>query len=273
MIARKRWNIGRFHPFMEILALGKFCRQRLTTRLTAGLSPANLLTVQSVNYRHPMPQPASPLVEPAHRRRKEARPAELTAAALDLFVEKGFAATRLEDVAVQAGVSKGTLYLYFDSKEALFKAVVREGLLPALAEGEDLVAGYVGSSADLLREVIGGMWRLIGSQRIGGIPKLVFAEARNFPEIARFYHEEVILRGTALIRSVVVRGIARGEFRLVDVSAAIHIVIAPVLMRMIWQHSMDICAAAGVGAEAYFGEYFAIMLRGLSVEPADPQGK
>lgn len=216
-----------------------------------------------------MPKPASCTKEPTHRRRKEARPAELTDAALDLFVDKGYAATRLEDVAARAGVSKGTLYLYFDSKEALFKAVVREGLLPALGEGESLVAGFTGTSADLLREVIGGMWRLIGSQRIGGIPKLIFAEARNFPEIAQFYYDEVILRGTALIRNVIARGIAHGEFRPVDVDAAIHIIIAPVLMRMIWRHSLDCCTVAGVSDESYFTEYFEIMLRGLQAAPVE----
>mgnify|MGYP000899704908 CR=1 FL=1 len=204
---------------------------------------------------------------PVRRRRKEARPAELTAAALDLFVDKGYAATRLEDVAARAGVSKGTLYLYFDGKEARFKAVVREGLLPALTEGEALVDRFSGPAVDLLREVVAGMWRLIGSQRIGGIPKLVFSEAHNFPEIARFYHAEVILRGTALIRSVIERGVARGEFRVADVNAAIHIVIGPLLMRMIWRHSIDCCTEAGVGDEAYFSTYFDIMLGGLCGEP------
>jgi AcrR family transcriptional regulator len=215
-----------------------------------------------------MPSPASSRSKPTHRRRKEARPAELTAAALELFVEKGYAATRLEDVAALAGVSKGTLYLYFDSKEALFKAVVREGLLPALAEGEKLVAEFTGDSATLLREVGTSMWRLIGAQRIGGIPKLIFAEARNFPEIAHFYHQEVILRGTALIRCVIERGIERGEFRVANVDAAIHIVLAPVLMRMIWRHSLDICAAAALPDETYFAEYFEVMLRGLRAESA-----
>ncbi|MEW6163734.1 MAG: TetR/AcrR family transcriptional regulator [Pseudomonadota bacterium] len=205
----------------------------------------------------------------SRRRRKDARPGELTAAALDLFVEKGYAATRLEDVARRAGVSKGTLYLYFDGKESLFKAVVREGLLPALAEGEQLVAGFAGSTEDLFREVAGGMWRLIGAQRIGGIPKLVFAEARNFPEIARFYQEEVIRRGTALIGSVLARGVARGEFRALK-TAAVPLVMAPVLMRMIWRHSLDVCAAANVSDEDYFAEYFEIMLRGLR---ADAKGK
>ncbi|GAB1391912.1 TetR/AcrR family transcriptional regulator [Rhodocyclaceae bacterium] len=213
-----------------------------------------------------MPNSLTAKVVLPRRRRKEARPAELTAAALEVFVEKGYAATRLEDVAARAGVSKGTLYLYFDSKEALFKAVVREGILPALTEGETLVAGFKGSSEELLRELIGGMWRLIGSQRIGGIPKLIFAEARNFPEIASFYHQEVILRGTAMIRSVIERGIKRKEFRKVNVDATVYLVIGPVLMRMIWRHSLDCCMAANVDDKAYFDEYFAIMLRGLRVE-------
>ncbi len=204
-----------------------------------------------------------PTTKPQPRRRKEARPAELTAAALELFVEKGYAATRLEDVAARAGVSKGTLYLYFENKAALFKAVVREGLLPALEQVEAVVAGFEGDSETLLREVVGTLWRLVGSQRIGGIPKLVFAEARNFPEIARFYYEEVIRRGTTLVRLVIERGIARGEFRPLDVGAAIHVVVAPLLMRMIWRHSLDCCTAAGVSDERYFAEYFAIALRGL----------
>src|SRR5512145_278407 len=88
------------------------------------------------------------------RRRKDARPAELTAAALDLFVEKGFAATRLDDVAARAGVSKGTLYLYFDSKEALFKAVVEDGIVPLFAAAEQQIADYQGGSADLLRHLL-----------------------------------------------------------------------------------------------------------------------
>ncbi len=200
---------------------------------------------------------------PTRQRRKEARPGELTAAALDLFVEKGFAATRLDDVAARAGVSKGTLYLYFDSKEALFKAVVREGLLPALAEGEQLVSAYSGDSSSLLREVIAGMWLQIGSQRVGGLPKLVFAEARNFPEIARFYHEEVIRRGTSLIASVVERGIRRGEFRPRNMLATVHILVAPMLMRMIWQHSMDGCGATAAPIDEFLDEYFAILLHGL----------
>ena len=136
-------------------------------------------------------------VEP-RRRRKEALPAELTAAALDLFVEKGFAATRLDDVAVRAGVSKGTLYLYFDSKEALFKAVVEEGIVPFLASAEQQMAEYDGEMIDLLRSLFSDWWQKIGATRLAGVTKLVISESRNFPEVARYYHDNVLVRGSAL---------------------------------------------------------------------------
>jgi AcrR family transcriptional regulator len=92
------------------------------------------------------------------KRRKEARPGELLAAALDLFVARGYAATRLEDVAQQAGVSKGTLYLYFENKEALFKAVIREGILPVLAENEEIAARHEGSTFALLEKLLNNWW-------------------------------------------------------------------------------------------------------------------
>src|SRR5512142_2099140 len=110
--------------------------------------------------------------KPRWERRKEARPAELLAAALELFVEKGYAGTRLEDVAHRAGVSKGTLYLYFENKEDLFKAVVRGNVLPVLQHGEKLVEALSGSSADLVRKLVRGWWELTGSTKIAGIPKL-----------------------------------------------------------------------------------------------------
>lgn len=90
------------------------------------------------------------------QRRKEARPAEVSAAALELFVEKGFAATRLDDIAARAGVSKGTLYLYFDNKEALFEAVIREGVLPLVDRDEAMVASHHGSAFELLRQILSG---------------------------------------------------------------------------------------------------------------------
>jgi len=126
------------------------------------------------------------VIEPRWERRKDARPGELAAAALELFVERGFAATRLDDVAKRAGVSKGTLYLYFDSKDDLFKAVVREGIVSRIVEFEDRMRAYEGSSADLMTLLVKTWWQKIGSTKLAGITKLMMSEAANFQELARF---------------------------------------------------------------------------------------
>ncbi|MBK7137213.1 MAG: TetR/AcrR family transcriptional regulator [Rhodocyclales bacterium] len=208
-----------------------------------------------------------PVTKTRWKRRKEARPQELTAAALELFVEKGFAATRLDEIAARAGVSKGTLYLYFDSKEELFKAVIREGLLPLLAEGEELMASMPGPASELFRAIVLRWWEIVGEGPIGGIPKLIFAEARNFPEIARFYADEVIERGKRLFVAVFRRGIDSGEFRPFDPQALVHIVISPLIMRVIWKHSLDCCGVTSVPLDDYLREYLELTLRGLRREP------
>jgi len=196
------------------------------------------------------------------RRRKDARPSELTAAALELFVDKGFAATRLDDVAARAGVSKGTLYLYFDSKEALFKAVIEEGIVPTLAAAELQLAGHSGSSVDLLRKLLFGWWQHIGGTRLAGVPKLIVSESRNFPELAQYYHDKVIVRGRALLRSVLQRGIASGEFRALDVETAIDVIIAPLLMLVIWRFSLCFCGRE-IDPDTYLGTHFDLLVHGL----------
>ncbi len=196
-------------------------------------------------------------------RRKTERPAELTAAALDLFVEHGYAATRLEDVARAAGVSKGTLYLYFDSKEALFKAVVREGIVSALECGERLAAAHRGSARALLEELLAGWWDLIGSRKIGGIPKLMFSECRNFPDLCRFYFEEVTRRGLRLIAAALQRGIDEGEFRDMDVELSAQLVWAPEAFLNLWQHAYGACDPRPVDASAYIRQHLDLLLNGL----------
>lgn len=178
---------------------------------------------------------------PVRQRRKEARPQELLAAALELFVDKGFAATRSEEVAARAGVSKGTLYLYYPSKQELFKAVVRENLAVHIAEGLQIVAQHQGSMADLLRFVMSEWWRRVGQGGAAGICKIMVAEARNFPELAQFYVDEVIEPSHQLIGSVLERGIASGEFRPVPLDETVQVMIGPVLQQMLFQSSFGAC--------------------------------
>ena len=201
---------------------------------------------------------------PRWSRRKQARPAELTCAALELFVERGYAATRLEDIAKRAGVSKGTLYLYFDSKEMLFKTVVREGLVPALERGERMLDEHRGSAAQLLRELVQGWWELIGNSPFGGIPKLMLSECRNFPELGRFYFDEVISRGYRLLGRVAQRGMDRGEFRRLDLDYVTRLVIAPVVLMAVWRHSFDFCDSHRLDAQRYLDHHLDLVLNGLT---------
>jgi len=204
--------------------------------------------------------------KPRWTRRKEARPQELLAAALDLFVERGYAATRLDDVASRAGVSKGTLYLYFTNKEELFKAMVRENVVPVLGEAEEMIDGYEGSSTELFREIVLGWWERIGNTKLSGITKLMMAEAGNFPEVTQFYHDEVISRGNAMIMRMLERGIERGEFRRTNVYQAMNLICASMLMLMMWKHSFSACRAEPMSPDDYLDSFIDLFLHGLLVE-------
>lgn len=201
-------------------------------------------------------------------RRKAARPQELVAAALDLFVERGFAATRLEDVAAAAGVSKGTVYLYFANKEELFKSVVRENLIPALAKGIDLVDTYDGPTPELLRELLLGWWGLIGATPVAGLTKLVMAESGNFPDIAQFYHDEVIAPGEKLFARVLARGAARGEFRAVPANPCTSLICAPLVYLMIWQRAFGTVSCEAIDPNAFVDQLLHMLLFGVTTGPA-----
>jgi TetR/AcrR family transcriptional regulator len=181
---------------------------------------------------------------PKRERRKEARPGELLDAALDLFVEKGFAATRAEEVAARAGVSKGTLFLYFQSKEELFKAVISENIAGRFTEWNEEFAAFDGSSADMLRYAMNMWWERIGATRASGITKLIISEAHNFPEVTAFYQTEVIQPGQALIRRILQRGVDRGEFAVDDMDHAVYSVIAAMVFLVMSKHSVGACVPA-----------------------------
>ena len=217
--------------------------------------------------------PHNPLTNeaaPKRSRRKEARPGELLEAALDLFVEKGFAATRVDDVAARAGVSKGTLFLYFPSKEELFKAVVRENIVGRFTEWNTELETFVGTTSEVLAYCYQVLWERIGATKASGITKLMFSEAQNFPEIAQFYQQEVILPGRALIRRILQRGMERGEFRQMDLEYGTYIVLAPMMFLMLWNNSMGPCALPdeNFSPEQYIRSQIDNILHGLCVRPA-----
>jgi AcrR family transcriptional regulator len=196
-------------------------------------------------------------------RRKDARPGEIVAAALASFAERGFAATRLEDVAAAAGISKGTIYLYFPTKEDLFRAVVRHAVLPNVAAAETDISGYSGASADILRMMAQRFLRLLDTD-LTAIPKLVLAESGNFPAIAQFYADTVLRRAFRLIEGVLTRGIERGEFRKVDVHNTLPLFAGPFLLLALWKHSLGRHTDLRFDPRTVAEAHVEMLLRGLA---------
>jgi AcrR family transcriptional regulator len=203
------------------------------------------------------------------RRRKEARPQEILAAALALFAERGFAAARLDDVALRAGVTKGTLYLYFPNKEELFQAVVRQALVPHIEWGESLL-DKPDEPATLLLERLMRSWAELAQSPAGAIPKIIISEAGNFPELARFYREEVIDSGLELMRRVLRLGVERGEFRSPDdLDNTVRCICAPIVLAMLWRHSLGRHEQMeGFEPDAICTAQLKLALDGLAIRPA-----
>lgn len=174
-------------------------------------------------------------LQPRWTRRKQARPNEILDAALKVFAEKGFAGARMEDIAKRAGVTKGTIYLYFENKEGVFKTLVRDSIGATLAGVTANARDFQGSARELLRFALTAMAHLLTASDRVVLPKIIIAESGNFPELARFYREEIIDKGLALMSGVIARGIEQGEFRNVPVEHAVRLCIAPVLLGAMWR--------------------------------------
>ena len=153
------------------------------------------------------------LAAPRWQRRPEDRPEEILDAAVAVFGDQGYARAKLEDVARRAGVSKGTLYLYFASKEELFREMVRTRIVPTVEEGEVAFEQWTGTSRQLLEDSVKRYWRVMTGERTACMVRLVKAEMHQFPELGHFYFDEVILRSRRLLTAVLQRGVASGEFR------------------------------------------------------------
>jgi AcrR family transcriptional regulator len=200
------------------------------------------------------------------RRRKAARPAEILDAALASFVERGFAATRLDEVARRAGVTKGTVYLYYRSKQALFRAVVEELVVPEVARAEREVRAFHGTSADLLRKLVHDWWRTVGLSRLRGIPKLMTAESGNFPDLARYFVTHVAQRARRVFAGVLRRGMRDGEFRRCNVEYAVRVLVAPLVFAAIWEGSLAKFDKP-YRMQRYLDTHLDMFLNGLSVAP------
>jgi AcrR family transcriptional regulator len=182
--------------------------------------------------------------EPRWRRLPGERPQQIIDAALAIFGERGLAAARLEDIAKHAGLSKGTIYLYFPNKEELFREVVRHTIVAQIERAErELAAATQQSASDTLAQFVRGYWGFLRSPNFAALFRLVHAELSGFPDLARFYSREVIERVFRLITGILERGVQNGEFRDVDPAVAARMLGPMLLMHALWCNHRDLFKA------------------------------
>lgn len=172
--------------------------------------------------------------QPKFRRRKEQRPEQITRAALSAFAEKGYDATRVTDVARRAGVSKGLLYLYFRTKEELFKAVVKSVVMPKLDALDDAVARTDLSAEAFLRGPFVSFAQELPRSPARMLVRLMVAEGPKHPDLTAWYWENVVGKGIAILKRLIERGVAAGEFRRSALQEFPQMLIAPVLFSIVW---------------------------------------
>ena len=177
--------------------------------------------------------------EPRWRRMPEERPRQILEAAFRTFSDCGLANARLEEIAKRAGVSKATIYLYFPNKEELFREVVRQTVGDAIDETERMIKGET-ATEDLL-QFMQAHWRFVRSATFPPLYRWVIAELSAFPDLAEFYSKEVTGRGHRLLRSIIERGMQRGEFRRMDPSVAARMLIALFVTHGNWCHQPKMC--------------------------------
>jgi AcrR family transcriptional regulator len=204
------------------------------------------------------------------RRAPAKRPQEILEAALALFVEKGFAATRLDDVAERAGLSKAAIYLYFKDKEALLEGVIRQTISANVGTMEGLARAHQGKVADLIPAILDFMAGRVEDTPMPSIAKLVIAESRAYPEIGRFYLKEVIGRGIPLFEGLIARGVAQGEFRAVDPALTVRSLVGPMLLGIVWKTVFEPLGGEPLDVRALARHHADLMLRALAPQPAGP---
>jgi AcrR family transcriptional regulator len=210
--------------------------------------------------------------EPRWRRLPEERPKQIIDAALAVFGERGLAASRLEDIAKHAGVSKGTIYLYFPNKEELFREVVRSTVISKIEEREQLYLSAVGAPSHVLDNFMRTYWKFLRSAEFAPIFRLVHAEIQNFPDLAAFYAEEVVARGHRLIETLIAKGIESGEFRGVDPRVAARMLASTFVMHGVWcTHREYFQSVAGKTDDQILEELIDFFLHALGSSDRSPR--
>ena len=205
---------------------------------------------------------------PKFRRRKAERPGEILGAALEVFAERGFAGARLEDVAARAGVSKGAIYLYFSTKEDIFRAAVEQVIAPNVDQVRQLLAAHPGPFPDLLRLLIARVLHVVGRTPAGGVAKMVIGEARNFPELARVWHDRLIAQTIGGLAGAIQAAQARGEVRSGDARLFAMQIMAPLLVGVIWRETFTPVGATDVDLDLMAAQHVEVLLDGMITRAA-----
>ncbi len=206
--------------------------------------------------------------QPRWQRRAEDRPREICAAALDVFAEKGFAAARLEEIARRAGVSKGTLYLYFKDKEELFRAVVRDNVAPRVDSVREAVLAADMPFAKLASMFLARFAEATTRAPVGAVAKMVIGESRNFPELAKVWHDQVAGRALDMLTDLIERAQRKGEVRPGDPRLHAFTLMGPMLMGMLWRETLQPVGGAPLDLDALAKQHAETVLAGLLTEQA-----
>src|ERR1700742_4881151 len=202
------------------------------------------------------------------QRRKEERAPEILEAALACFAEKGFAGTRMDDIAARAGITKGTIYLYFKSKEELFKALARQSIGERIAAITAQLQGSDSPAPEQLRFVLTTLGHFAATSDRVVLPRVLLAEAGNFPELAEFWRKEIIDRGLGLFEMIIRRGVACGEFRKLVPGHAARLCVAPLLVMILWRTLFGRFDSEPYDYQGLIETHVTTLLQGLSAEKA-----
>ena len=204
--------------------------------------------------------------QPRWQRRAEDRPREICAAALAIFADKGFAAAKLDDIARRAGVSKGTLYLYFKDKEDLFRAVVRDTFEPNIEQVRALVEAADMPFADIVRTFLPRFAEIVTRSPIGAVAKMVIGESRNFPELAKVWHDEIVSRAIGMIARLIGKAQERGEVRPGDPRLQAFSLMGPMVLGLLWRETLQPVGGEPIDLGRLAAQHCETVLAGLLTE-------
>lgn len=201
---------------------------------------------------------------PKFQRRAEARPDEVLDAAIELFMEKGFAATRVDDIAKRAGLSKGTVYLYFPSKEAVLEGLVRRAILPVAESALGALGDHEGDPRAIITMIIKMLADRLSNPKTLAIPKIVLREVQGFPHLAEMYRRELLDRAIPALTKLVERGIEQGYLRPVDPELTVRSIVGPMMVHVVLAEIFQVTPKDGLQLDKLIDNHLTILFDGLS---------